>query len=379
MSPTAAPRSRASRAPRLPALRWLLPLVLSALLLAAPGVRAEGPSGVLMVTANVQGAEVWVEGELLGEAPFTGSLPVGRYQVRVVADNHDPYVRKVDMHEELTTKVEASLRPGKGTVEFATEPAGAVVIIDGEAVGPSPIRIRDLAPGDHSYRVEAEGFEPQGATFAFAAGQNLLFDLELRGSAGLFHIGSTPAGATVWLDGEQVGVTPLDLEDVPLADHRVRIALEGYADVYRPVDTSDGRKGSLDVTLPERGSKLVIKTSREDASVSINGAAVGRGARVVLPLVDRGTLQLEVTAPGAQPAEGSVRSLGRGTVTVKASLVEAGQGRSSLDSVPPLYARWTFWAASGAVAAGGVTGAVLLAKALEPPPPPEGDVLVVLP
>jgi len=74
----------------------------------------------------------------------------------------------------------------------------------------------------------------------------------------------------------------------------------------------------------------------------------------------------------------SLRVPAKGSVTVKAKLAPAGQGASELRQLPPFYGRWTFWAATGAVAAGGVAGGVILAKALEPPEPPSGDVLVVL-
>jgi hypothetical protein len=376
MTPTAARRARPSPSPRWLPLTLLLLLTM---LVASPAVAQDGPVGVLVVSANIKGAEVWVDGEQVGTVPYTGYLPVGRHQVRVVADNHDPFVRRVDLREALTSSLEAILEPGVGTVEFKVEPAGAVVHIDGKPVGPSPIRIQDVAPGHHSYLVQAEGFEPAEAEFDFAKGKNLFFSLELLNSAGLFQVDSEPAGATVWLDGEQVGVTPLDLTDVPLGEHQVRVALDGYAEVFRPVDTTDGRKGALDLVLTERGSRLTVKTGADGASVLVNGSLAGQGARVVLPAVDRGTLLLAVSASGLEPATMSVRMPARGRVTVKADLQPAGAGRSELVQLPPLYGRWTFWAASAAVVGGGVTGAVILAKALEPPAPPEGDVLVVLP
>ena len=382
MRPIAAHRARTSPASRGPSNRRLplplLPLLLS-LLLALPAWAQESAVGVLVVSANVDGAEVWVDGDKVGAIPYTGYHPVGRHQVRVVADNYAPFVRRVDLRDALTTSLEAKLDPGNGTVEFKVRPPGAIVHIDGNPVGPSPIRIQDIAPGDHSYTVTSDGFEPSHGEFAFATGKNLYFDLELLSSAGLFHVGSQPAGATVWIDGEQLGVTPLELTDVELGEHQVRVALEGYAEIFRPVDTTDGRKGALDLTMVDHGTKLTVKTGVDSASVLVNGSLAGQGSRVVLPKVDRGTLQLVVSAPGVEPASMAVHIPARGRVAVQADLVQAGQGSSELNQLPPVYGRWTFWTATAVVAAGGVTGAVILAKALEPPPPPEGDVLVVLP
>ncbi len=360
------------------AARLVLTVVLG-LLLHSGVALADEPTGMLTVAANVDGAAVWVDGVEAGTIPYVGYFPAGRHVVRVVKDHYDPYVRKVDMREELTTRVEAQLVAGRGTIEFSVQPAGATVEVDGNVVGPAPIRIRDLAQGNHRWRISADGHEAVRQTFSFTTGENLVFEVELRESAGLLEVNSTPEGATVWLDGETVGVTPIELEGIELGEHRVRLHLDGYADVFRPVDTSDGTKGELAANLTDQGSRLTIKTGSVDAQVSIDGTPIGQGKKVVLPSVDRGTVRVRVEASGVEPAVLSVRVGARSRHTIKARLKAADRGESELVELPPVYARWTFWAASAAVVGGGVTGAVLLAKALEPPPPPEGDVVVVLP
>ena len=176
-----------------------------------------------------------------------------------------------------------------------------------------------------------------------------------------------------------MGVTPVELEGIDLGEHRIWLHLDGFADVFRPVDTSDGSKGEVLVSLAEEGSRLTVKTGHSEAQVFIDGTPIGQGKKVVMPSVDRGTLKVRVEAPGVEPANLSVRLGARSRVCVRARLETAEKGESELVELPPVYARWTFWAASAAVVGGGVTGGVLLAKALEPPPPPEGDVLVVLP
>jgi hypothetical protein len=378
MTPTAARRARPSTPFGPHPCVLLLALLLLGLLLASPAL-AEQPVGVLSVTGNVEGAEVWVDGEKVGAVPYTGYHPVGSRQVRVVADFYQPFVRKVDLVEGLTKSLAANMLAGQGTVEFAVQPPGATVFIDGNPVGPSPIRVRDLEPGAHRFRLEAAGFEPHEESFEFAKGRNLYFDLALDSSAGLFRVSSTPAGAAVWIDGEQRGVTPLEVSGIPLGEHQVRVALDGYADVFRPVDTRDGRKGVVEVALSDEGGSLKVKTGSGQATVRINGNPVGQGGRVRLARVDRGTLEVEVSEPGVEPARLSVRMPAAGSLVLAASLKPADKGGSELRELPPVYGRWTFWAATTAVAAGGVAGGLLVAQALEPPPPPSGDVLVVLP
>ncbi|MFH1463451.1 MAG: PEGA domain-containing protein [Pseudomonadota bacterium] len=362
-------------APRRALLLALLTLL--GLLLATPATAEE--MGLLMVTCPVEGAEVWVDGAAIGTVPFTGYVPVGRHEIRVVADNFDPFVRRKAIEAGLTTKLEAALAPGRGTFEIVAQPAGAIVSIDGNEQGPAPLRIGEISPGHHRWSVSAPGFETQAQEFEFATGRNLYFNISLRSSRGLFAFTSTPSGAAVWLDGAEVGRTPLELEDIPPAEHRVHLALDGYAHVFRTVDTRDGSKGLVEVGLSTGGTKVVVLTGHDDATVTSSDEVLGTGRKVVLPAVERCRLPLVVTAPGQDPAELTLAVTGHGSVSAKATLGAASSGASRLVQRPPVYARWTFWTATAGVAAVGATGGVVLAQALAPPPLPEGDVLVVLP
>jgi hypothetical protein len=48
-------------------------------------------------------------------------------------------------------------------------------------------------------------------------------------NAGRVLVRSTPAGATVFVDGRDAGVTPAAIRDLPLGAHRIRIVLDGYS------------------------------------------------------------------------------------------------------------------------------------------------------
>ena len=347
---------------------------------AAPEAAAEQATSQLTVTANVDGARVWIDAVEVGMVPLTRYLPVGTRQVRVAANGYDPFVRRVDLVKDVATRVEARLTPGRGTVEFVCNVPGARVFIDDREVGPAPIRLKDLTPGNHTWRIEAHAHEPAWEPFTFTPGENLLIPVTLGSSAGLFFVRSVPAGASVALDGKEVGSTPLDLTGIPQGPHGVRLSLEGHAEVFRAVDTSDGSRGEVDATLPPDGAALVVRTGRSDASVAVNGCPVGSGRRVRVPEVERGLVQLVVEAPGQAPAERQVKVPASGAVRLRASLVPAGgSARSQVADVPPLVRRWGFWAAAGGVAAAGAAGGVALAVALAPEPPPGGDVTVTLP
>ncbi|MCK6505054.1 PEGA domain-containing protein [Myxococcota bacterium] len=347
-----------------------------ATLSSSPARAQEVENGLLRVKATVDGAQVYVDNKEIGVTPITTYLPPGDHTVRVSADNFDPFVRRVTVTTGRTVELVADLLPGAGTVEFIAEPAGATLTLNDREQYPTPVRLRDLQPGDYRWRLAAPAHEPQEGSFTFTRGKNLLFTPRLDSSAGRFSVASRPEGAEVFLDGQLVGTTPLELRDIPPGVHQVLLDMKGQAAVLRTVDTSDGSRGQVDVRLPDDGAALVVKTPSADATVRLNGVKVGSGRKVRLPELERGRYTLEVTAPGRPTAETRIEVPDGGGAWWKARMT----GRQAeLREYTPLVRSWAFWAGTSAVAAGATTGAILAYNAGIPDPTPEGDILVTLP
>jgi hypothetical protein len=52
-------------------------------------------------------------------------------------------------------------------------------------------------------------------------------DVPSAALTGLLYVDSRPRGATVLIDGKKVGQTPLNLSEVPVGEHAVRIEMAG--------------------------------------------------------------------------------------------------------------------------------------------------------
>ena len=52
--------------------------------------------------------------------------------------------------------------------------------------------------------------------------------MKVAGYRGGLEIDSDPEGARVFVDGEAVGFTPLELKDLPVGSRVVRVEAEGY-------------------------------------------------------------------------------------------------------------------------------------------------------
>ncbi len=75
-------------------------------------------------------------------------------------------------------------------------------------------------------------------------------DVEKGLQPGTLKLESTPAGATIYLDDAEVGVTPLELE-VQAGSHRLRIEKPGFAPQSQDIDLAGGVRESYSVSLSE--------------------------------------------------------------------------------------------------------------------------------
>ena len=140
-----------------------------------------------------------------------------------------------------------------GALRVESEPPGARVRVNGETRGQTPLALADLPLGDYDVRLDARGYEGQTRRVALTAGApaaelrlKLVRAAPVTGSA---EIVSTPAGASVTIDGKAVGRTPLAAAALPAGAREVQLVLEGHEPWSGTVDVVAGQKGHVEVRL----------------------------------------------------------------------------------------------------------------------------------
>jgi len=139
---------------------------------------------------------------------------------------------------------------------------------------------------------------------------------------GSLHIESVPPGAAVTLNGEARGATPLDVADLFLGDHEVKIELKGYSPITQKVVLSeDAPISTLNIDLskapPAMGAAEILSTPA-GAQVKIDGAGAGQTPLANLSL-KVGRHDVEIVKEGFDPWTGTL-VVGRRKATIQASL-----------------------------------------------------------
>lgn len=162
-------------------------------------------------------------------------------------------------------------------VDFASDPEGATVFVDGASRGVTPLVLTDLAPGAHRVRFEKRNYEPEDDFFTVAAGGRLTRHAELSPVKGLLLVTTEPSGCDVSMDGLSFGETPrlitvLDAKDT----HRLLLQKAGYQSRTMEVKFS----GRTPLVRHEKmildSGVLSITSEPAGAVVTVNGIARGQ-------------------------------------------------------------------------------------------------------
>ncbi|MEM9072870.1 MAG: PEGA domain-containing protein [Myxococcota bacterium] len=146
---------------------------------------------------------------------------------------------------------------GPGVLVLASEPPGAAIWIDGERRSErTPATLSNLPVGTYEVKFTAEGYVPLVRSVELTESEP---SLEVSGALarpsaahfGVVQLRSTPAGATVLLDGREVeGNTPVTIGEVePGTEHTLVVTLEGYETVTQTIIVEAGQVESLELPL----------------------------------------------------------------------------------------------------------------------------------
>jgi hypothetical protein len=128
-------------------------------------------------------ATVTVDGEPLALDASGGVAWVapGPHTVRAEAEGFEPAERAVEvaLGEAKDVRVELQAVAGAPTLSLDANVAGATVLVDGRAVGTTPMSTLPLEEGAHEVRVEKPGYEPWARTVTIARGEPVALRADL--------------------------------------------------------------------------------------------------------------------------------------------------------------------------------------------------------
>ena len=206
--------------------------------------------------------------ELTNELRVAVELPGG-------ARNTALQEREIGEQEESWTME----RAGGVIVAFQSEPAGAVVLLDGKVLCQASPCSKLVTSGSHRLEFQLESYLPVRESIAVSE-RTASVDRKLTPDFGWSTVNSTPPGLGITLDGRPWGSTPVVRRQVSSGPHQVLVSDPSHYDKGREVIVERGEHEEIDVVLAERqgGIQVLARDQKENdlrAKVYVDGQEVG--------------------------------------------------------------------------------------------------------
>lgn len=162
-------------------------------------------------------------------------------------------------------------------------------------------------------------------------------------ASGSLSVETDPAGATVLVDGQAWGTTPLAVRPIAPGDHRVRVVKQGYLDNSRVVSVQAGQVGRVQVKLTPHGQESAVRAQVDTAPPPQKEG--GGGSKKLL--IGLGVLGAGAAAyfllreTNKAPVAGTVVATPTTGLQGATSISFSAQGASDPDNDPLTY-EWSF-------------------------------------
>jgi formylglycine-generating enzyme required for sulfatase activity len=215
----------------------------------------------------------------------------------------------------------------------ATPGSGVHVRVDGAERGVTPLEPLEVPEGEHEVALRAEGYAPHTARVTLAGGgATETLTVTLRPDSAPVSVSSDPEGATVRVDGNDVGRTPFT-GDLTSGSRVVEVDLAGHARASRRITVVAQQPLALpEFRLAPLPGRLQVTSEPAGAAVTVGGRYRG-DTPLDLDLPAGTAAVVRATRAGHEAAEATV-TLARGESRPLHLTLAAQQGEVQVIAEP---------------------------------------------
>jgi hypothetical protein len=223
------------------------------------------PTGILNIDSNPTGADIYIDRSYIGEmTPETISLAPGDHEITLQKLDYNVYSEHVTIKTDpirgpLPISIDVDLIPKYPSfLNVSSSPSGADIYIEGVYQGITPKNIT-INRGSYRVKLMKKGYFDYSTLTSITHGvqSSVIADLV---SATLF-VSSSPSGADVYIDGSYQGLTPINISDLALGFHTVRVAKSEYNTYSTSVIISENNTTTITAYLSQKNDVKIHATT----------------------------------------------------------------------------------------------------------------------
>jgi hypothetical protein len=197
--------------------------------------------GSIRVTSNPSSTSVYLNGVYYGKTPITiprlepGSHDIELQKPGYLEQSHEIFIYAGD-EQQIFYSLQPDPAPTTGQIDVTTTPGNVEIYLDDRYEGLTGadgiLVIPNIPAGSHTVRATLYGNPDQQSTVTVNSGGQtpVTFTMEAPKPTGEVSAESTPAGASVYIDNQYKGITPITVSSLDPGSYSVTLRLAGYQD-----------------------------------------------------------------------------------------------------------------------------------------------------
>ena len=245
---------------------------------------------------------------------FAQAMLPGAVGIEINHEFHRVETLQVDVKTGRDFAQHVNLTPVVGNLNIRSEPAGAMVVLDGEKRGATPLELAAVAGGLHDLKVVLDGYQTVEETIAVTNKlADVARDYRLKPQRTEALVTASPAGGVLRVNGvaaEWDGALPLSLPLSAGKKYVLQYEKPGYFAVSQEVTLKPNERADIKFPLVAEMGEVVIRSSPPaDLFVNDKPAGVTPQAlrlqalpqKIALRLSGYRAVELSVTPSAAAP------------------------------------------------------------------------------
>lgn len=223
------------------------------------------------------GADIYVDDVKIGTVPYNDTQKrwtCGTHTLTINnGDLYKPYATTFEITQGETTSISPKLESdfAQTTIKVG---GNAEILIDGQTKGHGSWT-GPLKAGQYVIVCRQDRHRDSGMSITVRPDQADTFVVPSPTPiTGSLYISSTPSGATIELDGEQKGTTPVLLQGILIGSHKVALTLTNHKSEQYDVSIKENETTNVEATLSDM-AHMTVNSKPTNAELYINGTRIG--------------------------------------------------------------------------------------------------------
>ncbi len=229
--------------------------------------------GDIYISSQIPGAEIEINGEVINSVtPMTlYDFTAGKSEVVVRKGEYYGFAT-IDLVPDDLLKINIPMKKGTGAIKIFSNPVGAMVFIDDDRKGSTPLKVDGLTAGEHSITIVNHGSITYKGIAMIGVGEVRTMNVDLD-PASYLELSVSPNDAEVYINDSKVKLVA-NMEITP-GSKTVKVKRDGY-DTYEQTFTAiAGESEKINVNLKYLLGQATIVTKPSKAVLFIDSKNIG--------------------------------------------------------------------------------------------------------